>query len=125
MVISTFSSNHRNPPWTTLNNCLMQAFTYWLLPKCKMFNNLKIPNVFNSNAKSYSSNTTIPYGCFMGFIYLFYGNFGNFYKSQTSWFKYVRFFTCPKISPLTSIPNGISGIWTTYFDGFLPLFFFF
>jgi hypothetical protein len=87
--METSSSNHKNPPWRTANNCLMQLFTYFPLPKWGISNNLRIL-VFTKLSTHY-------FGCNIGShndlvpklsIYTFCTNYGNFLVSDTSWSVY-------------------------------------
>jgi hypothetical protein len=41
-VMRTGLSSHISPPCVTANSCLTHVVTYWPLPKCKIFSNLKI-----------------------------------------------------------------------------------
>jgi len=108
--METSSSNHKNPPWRTANNCLTQLFTSFPLSKWGISSKLKIPMFSKCTAHFFGCSIGSPNGLVPRLsMYTCCTNSGNVLVSDTSWSMYLILSTQPNRVCVASIPFVMCG----------------
>jgi hypothetical protein len=108
--METGSSNHKNPPWRTAINCLMQLFTSFPLPKWGISTKFRIPVFSRPVAHFFGCSIGSPNGPVPRLsMYTCCANSGNLLVSDTSWSMYLSLSMQPSRVGVACTPSGMCG----------------